>query len=172
MEKLDRIYELRMLLAREGELQIPLTDTESARLGRLERALGRRVPSVDERDTETWLAIALPIQFTAQGTYGSGIVRNLTGGGMAVITSELPALGQRLVVRIEDQAHGVEYVFPCRVISRVVKGLSAMGLAFEGVPSQTRLGNRNSGVWRNDLPDTFGSLQSEQTGTHPSLKKH
>jgi hypothetical protein len=154
MEKLDRIYELRMLLAREGELQIPLNDVETVRLARLERALGRRVPSVDERDSETWLPVPMPIQFTAQGAYGSGIVRNLSGGGMAVITSEPPALGQRMVVRVEDQAHGVEYVFPARVISRVVKGLAAMGVAFEGVPSQTRLGNRNSGVWRNELPET------------------
>ncbi len=152
MEKLDRIYELRMLLAREGELQIPLNDAETVRLARLERALGRRVPSVDERDSETWLPVPLPIQFTAQGTYGSGIVRNLSGGGMAVITSEPPALGQRMVVRVEDQLHGVEYVFPARVISRVVKGLAAMGVAFEGVPSQTRLGNRNSGVWRTEIP--------------------
>lgn len=157
MEKLDRIYELRMLLAREGELQIPLNDAESVRLARLERALGRRVPSVDERDSETWLPVPLPIQFTAQGTYGSGIARNVSGGGMAVITSEPPALGQRMVVRVEDQVHGVEYVFPARVISRVVKGLSAMGVAFEGVPSQTRLGNRNSGIWRNEIPEATTS---------------
>lgn len=142
-----------MLLAREGELQIPLNDVESARLARLERALGSHVPSVDERDVETWLPVPMPIQFTAQGAYGSGMVRNLTGGGMAVVTSEPPVLGQRLVVRVEDPTHGVEYVFPARVISRVVKGLPAMGVAFEGVPSQVRLGNRNSGVWRNDVAE-------------------
>lgn len=153
MEKLDRIYELRMLLARAGELQIPLSEAEAARLARLARGLGEQVPSVDERDSETWMPIPIPIQFTAQGTYGSGLVRNLSGGGMAVVTSVPPALGQRLVIRIEDQAHGVEYVFPARVVSRVVKGVRAMGVAFEGVPSQARLGNRPSGVWRTELPD-------------------
>jgi hypothetical protein len=152
MEKLDRIYELLMLLAREGELQIPLTDAESARLARLESSLGRRVPNLDERDADTWLSVPLPVQFTAQGAYGSCLMRNLSGGGMAVITSEPPALGQRLVVRIEDPLHGVEYVFPARVLSRVVRGLSSMGVAFEGVPSQARLGNRSSGIWRYDLP--------------------
>jgi hypothetical protein len=153
MERLDGIYEIRMLLARQGELQIPLNDVESARLARLERALGSRVPSLDERDAETWLPKALPVQFTAQGTYGSGLVRNLSGGGMAIVTAEPPALGSRLVVRLADPSHGVEYIFPARVISRVVKGLTAMGVAFEGVPSQARLGNQTSGVWRPDVPN-------------------
>jgi hypothetical protein len=83
---------------------------------------------------------------------------------MAVITAEPPVLGQRLVVRIEDPMHGIEYVFPARVISRVVKGLPAMGVAFEGVPSQVRLGNRNSGVWRNDLPDLNGQTKKPAEG--------
>jgi len=161
MEKLERIYELRMLLARQGELQIPLTDVDAARLARLQRALGHQIPSVDERDSETWLPIPIPLQFTAQGAYGAGLLRNVSGGGMAVITSEPPALGQQLIVRIEDQAHSVEYVFPCRVLSRVVKGLSTMGLAFEGVPSQTRL-NRHSGVWRMDAAEPRGSALSQR----------
>lgn len=153
MEQLDGIYEIRMLLAREGELQIPLNDVEAARLARLERAFGRRVPSLDERDAATWLSTPIPVQFTAQGTYGSGMVRNLSGGGMAIVTAEPSALGSRLVLRIADQSHGVEYVFPGRVISRVVKGLTAMGVAFEGVPSQARLGSRTSGVWRPEAPN-------------------
>jgi len=162
MERLDGIYEIHMLRARAGELQIPLNDVESARLARLERALGSRVPSLDERDAETWLPTPVPVQFTAQGTYGSGMARNLSGGGMAIVTSEPPALGSRLVVRVEDQARGVEYVFPGRVISRVVKGLTAMSVEFEGVPSQARLGTRTSGVRRTAVPTPIGSRKPAQ----------
>lgn len=151
-EKLDRIFEYRVLCSKERELQIPLSASESSRLERLRNQLPARVPSVDDRDPFTLLTTALPVQFVAPGgRFGTGTLRNASAAGLAVATSDPPELGQRLIVHVQEALHGIEYTFPCRVVARVVKGVTSMGLSFEGVPSQTRLGQRTSGVWRSDL---------------------
>lgn len=149
--KLERIFEFRVLHAKERDLQIPLTAQEEARLTRLQEQLPSRVPSVDDRDPFTLLTTPLPVNFTQAGKFGSGTLRNASAGGLAVATVELPPeLGQRVIVHVQETLHGLEYSFPCRVISRVVKGVMAMGLVFEGVPSQARIDGKRSGVWRAD----------------------
>src|SRR4051794_19525531 len=149
-EKLERIFEYRVLYAKERDLQIPLTMQETARLERLRQQLPTRVPSVDDRDAFTILTTPLDVQFVAAGHFGSGTLRNASAMGLAIATAAPPELSSRLIVHVREPQHGVEYTFPCRVVSRVVKGVTAMGVVFEGVPSQTRIEGQSSGVWRAD----------------------
>jgi hypothetical protein len=153
-EKLERIFEFRMLFAKERDLQIPLSAQETSRLERLRHELPDRVPSVDERDPYTSLTVPLPVQFVAGGRFGAGVLRNASAAGLAIVTVDPPELSQRLIVHVQEAAYGLEYTFPGRVVSRVVRGVVSMGVAFEGVPSQTRLAGRASGVWRADLTPT------------------
>lgn len=149
-EKLARIFEYRVLHAKHRELQIPLTPNEEARLTRLRQQLPDRVPALDERDASTVLAAPLPAHFVAAGHFGSGTVRNASAIGLAIATvEEPPALGQRLILHVQEPEQAIEYTFPCRVVVRVVKGTASMGVIFEGVPSQACSG-QNSGVWRSD----------------------
>jgi len=168
-EKLARIFEYRVLFARHRDLQIPLSPNEEARLLRLRQQLPDRVPALDERDTLTLLAAPLPAHFVAAGHFGSGTLRNASATGMAIATlDEPPGLGQRLILHAQDPDQAIEYTFPCRVVVRVVKGTPSMGVAFEGVPSQTRVGQNNSGVWRSDAfaADERASIKpSRGTGT-------
>ncbi|HEX2676466.1 MAG TPA: PilZ domain-containing protein [Polyangiales bacterium] len=170
-DKLERIFEYRVLYAKERELQIPLSTQEASRLERLRHQLPSRVPSVDDRDPFTLLTTPLPVQFVAAGRFGAGVLRNASAVGLAVATGEPPELGQRLIVHVQEPLHGLEYTFPCRVVSRVVKGITSMGLVFEGVPSQTRIGGRSSGVWRQDTSpmDTSPKLRAEDD-TVPNLR--
>jgi hypothetical protein len=167
-EKLERIYEYRVLFAKERELQIPLTPQQTSRMQRLREQLPVRVPSVDDRDPYTLLTTPLPVQFIAAGRFGSGTLRNVSAEGLAIATAEAPELDQRIIVHVQEALHGLEYTFPCRVVSRVVKGVTAMGVAFEGVPTQTRLGGRSSGVWRADstpapaAPPARGTWRNQQ----------
>lgn len=168
--KLERIFEYRMLFAKQRDLQIPLSAQEASRLERLRHELPDRVPSVDERDPYTALATPLPVQFVAGGRFGAGLLRNASATGLAVITADPPELSQRLIVHVQDPASGVEYTFPGRVVSRVVRGVVSMGLSFEGVPSQTRLATRQSGVWRSDLTPTQGhDTRAQKSAVPPPL---
>ncbi|HEX7480050.1 MAG TPA: PilZ domain-containing protein [Polyangiales bacterium] len=150
-EKLERVFEYRVLHSKERELQIPLSAQEASRLERLRSQLPERVPCVDDRDAFTRLTTPLPVQYVAAGRFGAGLLRNASAAGLAIATAEPPELGQRLIVHVQEPLHGLEYTFPCRVVSRVVKGTTSMGLVFEGVPSQTRSSGSASGVWRSDL---------------------
>jgi hypothetical protein len=150
-EKLARIFEYRVLYARHRDLQIALTPNEADRLARLREQLPDRVPTLDERDPLTLLAVPLPAHFVAAGHFGSGTLRNASATGLAIATfEEPPALGQRLILHAQDPEQAIEYTFPCRVVLRVVKGTPSMGVAFEGVPSQALVGQNSSGVWRSD----------------------
>jgi hypothetical protein len=160
-DTLERIFEYRVLYAKHRELQIPLTRDEQTRVGQLRSELPNHVPSVDELEGGTLLEDALPAQFVAGGRFGSGVLRNGSAIGLAIETQdEPPALGQRLILHIREQQLGIEYTFPCRVISRVVKGAPSMGVVFDGVPSQTRALGRVSGVFRPD-----GEFQDEELET-------
>jgi len=149
-DKIAWIFEYRVLYAKQRELQIPLTRQEQQRLGELKSQLPSHVPTLDERDALTLLEEPLPAQFVAGGRFGSGVLHNGSSVGLAIETlEEPPALGQRLIVHVQEPLHGVEYTFPCRVIARVMKGPPSMGVVFDGVPSQTRTLGKSSGVFRN-----------------------
>jgi len=153
-DKLDRIFEYRVLLTKRDELNIPLSASECARLERLKGQLATEVATLDDRDPFTMLATPLPAQFVIDGQFKGGVVRNVSAAGLAVVTAEPPELGRALILHVSEPAHGIEYTFPCRVVSRVLSGVTSIGLAFEGVPTQTRVGGRRSGVWRSDPTPT------------------
>jgi hypothetical protein len=50
-------------------------------------------------------------------------------------------------VRVRDARHTLEYTFPARVVSRVVRGTCGTSVAFEGEPTQAPLSIHKSGVW-------------------------
>ncbi len=149
-EKLERIFEYRVLVSKARELHIPLTEQELARLTRLEQQLPQGVPSVDDRDPYTMLQEPLRVEFVHAGRFAPGTLCNASRDGFAIITVDPPPLGQRVTVHLTDHARGLEYTFPGRVIARVVKGATAMGVALEGLPTEARLGGRRSGVFRTD----------------------
>ena len=152
-DTLARIFEYRVLHAKSRELQIPLSPEEQQRFGALRRELPAHVPTVDDQDVFTALNEPLPAQFVAGGRFASGILRNCTAIGLAIETlDDPPALGQRLILHVQEPEHGVEYTFPCRVIARVVVGLPSMGVVFDGVPSETRSRARTSGVFAPEPP--------------------
>jgi hypothetical protein len=151
-DTLERIFEYRVLYAKHRELQIPLSRDEQKRFGQLRSELPDHLPGVDGRDIGTLLETALPAQFVAGGRFGSGVLRNGSAIGLAIEThEEPPALGQRLILHVQEPERGIEYTFPCRVIARVVKGAASMGVVFDGVPSETRALGRSSGVFRQDV---------------------
>lgn len=151
-DQLERIYEYRVLYAKQRELQIPLTQEERARALRLRQELPERVPSVDERDAFTVLSPPLSVQYVVSRGFGVGTLCNASANGLAVSTKEEPpGLGQRLLVHVHDAHQGLEYTFPCRVVARVIKSHRSMGLRFEGMPAQTRIGYTSGLRWRSDV---------------------
>lgn len=153
-DKIERIYQYRVLMATRDQHQIPLDESSRQRLERLSGQLARGVPQLDDRDPYTLLTVPLPVQFIVGGSFGAGVVHNASADGLAIATEEAPPLGVRVLVHVKEPTHGVEYTFPCRVVARVVKGRRSMGVAFEGMPTQSRVGGRRSGVWRSDATPT------------------
>lgn len=163
--QLERIYEYRVLYAKQSDLHIPLTPEERARALKLQEELPDRVPAVDERDAFTVLPAPLAVQYVVAGAFGVGTLFNASATGVAVGTEEEPPnLGQRLIVHVHDPQQGVEYTFPCRVVARVVKAPASMGLRFEGMPSQTRIAHSSGVQWRSDVfpPEEHVPLTSRQ----------
>jgi PilZ domain len=169
--KLERIFEFRVLHEKKHALQIPLTRQEAIRLERLGQELPMRVPALDDRDPFTQLTTPLQVQFVAAGRIGSGQLRHGSGAGFCIATPEPAELGHRVLVHVQEPVHGVEYTFPCRVVSRVVKGTTAMGVSFDGLPNQARIGTQSSGVWRSDLtpvePHVTESLRAGSRRSRP-----
>ncbi|MGD8858748.1 MAG: hypothetical protein PVI30_01980 [Myxococcales bacterium] len=163
-DKLQRIFEYRVLLSRAREHQIPLTEQEQARLSRLEHQLGSGVPSVDDRDPFTMLPRPQRADYVHAGRFGVGEIRNATRDGLAITTDEPPPLGQRVIVHVGDAERPIEYTFPARVIVRVLRGEPAMGLAFDGMPTQNRAGARQSGVFRADETPLVNPVPEKKRG--------
>ena len=152
-EKLQRIFEYRVLLSKAQKRQPELDASERQRLERLGQQLPLSVPPVDDRDPYTMLSEPLPVEFALEGRFVSGVLHNASGGGLAIATSQPPALGQQLVIHVRDRKHAVVYAFPGRVVSRVLRGVASMSVGFEGVPNQTRIAAKSSGVWLAQQPE-------------------
>lgn len=153
-DKLGRIFEHRCLAARRDELAIPLSESERSRLERLELQLAQEMPVLDPHDPYTLLSEPLRAEFVAGGRFGGGWVKNASARGLAVMTRDPPPLTTRVVLHMVEPNRGIEYTFPCRVVSRVIKGEPWMGVRFEGMPSQRRTAGRHSGVFRSDATPT------------------
>lgn len=149
-DKLERIYEYRVLRGKRDSLGLQLSSAEQARLMRLENSLPTGIPTADDRNPYTLLTTPLPARLTVGGQLVQGVLRNVSADGLAIVLDPPPPLNQTGLVHVSESLHGIEYHFPGRIVARVVKGLTSVGIAFEGVPSQMRLGSRRSGVWRQD----------------------
>ena len=126
-EKLERIFEYRVLLAKaEG---IGLSPVEHARLERLGTQLPAVVPTLDERDPYTLVAEPFAAELLDREGFAPALVRNAGALGFALSVSEPPPLGRSLAVRVRDVRHPIEYTFPARVVSRVVSGLRGISVA-------------------------------------------
>jgi hypothetical protein len=147
----EMVYAYRLLLAKEEKLAIPLDADERAELLGLAQLLSGDAPSSDPRRAMPRVPSPLAVQFTLAGGFGSGQVRNASGGGLAIVTATPGEVGERTIVRVSLVGAGVEYVFPCRVMW-VQKGQQpAMGVAFDGVPSRTSLRGRGHDPWSSPL---------------------
>ena len=146
-DKLQRIFEYRVLLSSADKRQPVGTSQDDARLQRLRQQLPLAVPPLDERDPYTLLSEPLTVEFGVGERFVRGTLRNASGGGLAIATEEPPALGKQLVIHVQDRKRAVVYSFPASVVSRVLRGVCGMSVAFEGTPIQTRLAASSSGVW-------------------------
>jgi hypothetical protein len=152
-DKLQRIFEYRVLLSKAQKRQPEPGGDDQLRLERLGQQLPLAVPALDDRDPYTMLGEPLPIEFALQGRFVTGTLRNASGGGLGITTEQPPPLGQPLTIHVQDRKRGVVYSFPARVVSRVLSGVPGMSLAFEGVPIQTRIASKSSGVWSSEHAD-------------------
>jgi hypothetical protein len=144
-DKLERLFEYWVLRS-----QPPGPDFEQVqqRIERLQRQLNPGVPTLDERDPYTLLTDPLPVEFAHAGRFRMGAVVNAAADGLAVATTDPPALGQRISLHVHDRSKGSVYAFIGCVVSRVIAGTQGMSVALEGLPKQTRLATQSSGVWR------------------------
>src|SRR5690348_313444 len=144
-DKLQRLFEYWVLRS-----QPPGPDFEQVqqRIERLQRQLNPGVPTLDERDPYTLLTDPLPVEFAHAGRFRVGSVVNAAADGLAVATTDPPALGQRISLHVHDRSKGAVYAFIGCVVSRVIAGTQGMSVALEGMPKQTRLATQSSGVWR------------------------
>lgn len=145
-DKLQRIFEYRVLLARREDLSITLNSEEQDLLKRLQEQLRTGVPQLDARDVYTLVTDSWPVQMALAGRFVHGTVRNASGGGFAIETPEPPSLGDTVVLQIASETQGVEYTFPGTVIWRVVRGTPSVGIAFAAIPTKAPSG-RFSGVY-------------------------
>ena len=157
-DKFERIVEYRVLLTKQQELRIPLTTDEAGRLDRLRRQFPDTVPALDERDPYSIISEPIAADVVYAGSFNTALVRNATGGGLALAMHEPPPLGQRLLIHVRDQRYAFQYTIPGWVVSRVVKGVSGISIAFEGLPTRTPIGTHRSGVYRaeDDTPTRVG----------------
>jgi hypothetical protein len=130
---LDLVLEYQTLVQKERTLDIPLDSVDRARLLGLERLLKGQYLGQHAGVNGTRLVEPLPVQFTVPGGFRSGELRNVSAGGMAIVTDQAPVLKMRTIVRVTDPDRAAEYVFPGRVVwlsGRVV------GVAFDGLPTR------------------------------------
>jgi hypothetical protein len=155
----DLIYEYQLLRGKQDHLEVPLDESERARLVGLAQMLlgdggGARHSESGNRGMPR-VPVPTHVEFTQPGGFESGEIKNASGSGLAIATRRPPIEGTRIVVRVEDSAHAVEYFFPCRVIWRRTTDHVAkpgMGLVFDGVPTRTSLfADEDTGVWQRRL---------------------
>jgi PilZ domain-containing protein len=155
---LEMIYEYQRLRSKEQNLSIDLDDSERVRLMGLHRLLSGERFNAARRDFLR-VQLPLPVQFTLPGGFDSGEIRDLSGGGFCIVTLQPPAQGTRLVVRVADPLGGSEYVFPCRVVWRAMRGPARMGVELDGVPHRSAFLSEDTGVWRRTV--RFGEPPGE-----------
>lgn len=145
---LDLLFEYRLLRSKEEHLQILLDDHEVTRIHGIENMLRGKSVIGDARRAMPRLMCPRSVQFTMPGRFGAGEIANISGGGAAITTTETLRVGDRTIVRIAAPETGIEYVFPCRVVWTTSARQGNVGIAFDGVPSQTQIAKRPSQAFR------------------------
>ncbi len=145
---LEIIYEYQRLRAKQDHLEVPLDDDEELRLAGLGQLLTGDNPA--GRNARAMPRAPFPklVSFTQPGGFETGHVKNLSGAGIAIATPRPPAVGTRIIVRIQDAASGCEFFFPCRVVWSRRGSLAGMGVKFDGVPTKSHGVNEDTGVWK------------------------
>ena len=147
MNLLDIVFEFQSLLHKQRSLDLPLGESEKARLVGLDRLLRGDYLGVRRLEMATLLH-PIPAQFTRPGGFGAGEIRSINANGMAVVTSNPSLIGTRTVVRIADPLRGVEYAFPGQVVW--VEG-NVMGVGFDGMPTSEPFLLPTRAGWRRDV---------------------
>jgi len=109
-----------------------------------------------------------PVEFAHAGRFRMGSVVNAAADGLAVATTDPPALGQRISLHVHDRSKGAVYAFVGCVVSRVIAGTQGMSVALEGMPKQTRLATQSSGVWRAAEEQPASGPVSRDSGSSPA----
>lgn len=144
---LDLVFEYQHLLHKEQTLEIELDESERARLVGLERLLRGQYLGRAEPSKGTRLLEPVPVQFTIPGGFCAGELRNVSAGGVAIVTDRAPEIGTRTILRVGDATH-FEYVFPGRV---VWSNGRVLGVAFDGMPTRTLFTADDSGAWKSNV---------------------
>lgn len=154
-DKLQRIFEYRALLNKAQHRKPGLSADEQQRFERLHQQLPQAAPTLDGRDSYTAITEPVAVEYAhAGGRFVAGVLRNASAGGLAIASPEPPPLGLPLLIHVHDRRNSIAYTFPCRVVSRVLRGVQGFSVEFEGVASQTRLAP--SGVWPATDPNATG----------------
>ncbi len=131
---LDAVYEYQRLFHKEESLGIALTPDEDAQRTGLRRLLRGQFAGEEGSPTRgTRLPRPRRVQLTVSGGFRAGELRNVSAGGVAVVSDDPPPPRSRSLVQVFDDERRLEFVFPGRVVwgsGRVV------GIAFDGMPSR------------------------------------
>lgn len=144
---LEMIYEYQRIRAKMEHLEVPLDEEEEIRLAGLGQLLAGDNYAGDDLRHMPRLPFPKVVSFTQPGGFETGTIKNMSGAGIAIATPRPPAIGTRIIVRIQDAASGGEFFFPCRVVWSRRGTLAGMGVKFDGVPTKANSLHENTGVW-------------------------
>ena len=159
----ELVYEYQLLKGKQDHLDVPLDETERARLVGLAQMLMGDGGSESGRRSMPRVPAPSRVEFTQPGGFEGGEIKNASGSGFALATRRPPSVGTRVVVRVEDTARALEYFFPCRVAWRRMGASPGMGVAFDGIPTRSsQFDGVDTGVWRRTLRlgDGTGEVQA------------
>ena len=148
----ELVYEYQLLKGKQDHLGVPLTETERARLVGMAQMLMGDGGSESGRRAMPRVPAPSRVEFTQPGGFESGEIKNASGSGLAIATRHPPMVGTRVVVRVEDTRHALEYFFPCRLVWRRLGASAGMGIAFDGIPTRSsHFWDEDTGVWRRTM---------------------
>jgi len=140
---LDILHDYQLLEAR-AHMGVPLyEEEEAARSGLLALLAGESRADLERRALPRVLA-PMSARFSQSRGFGSGHVRDLSGGGLSLITAVAPAVGADLLIYLDELERGLRYIFPARVrwVRPAPWGHSAratLGASFSGMPSRVAI---------------------------------
>ncbi|MEM9194389.1 MAG: PilZ domain-containing protein [Myxococcota bacterium] len=153
---LDAIYEYQLLIRKNRDMNIPLTEVEKARLVGLAQLLRGEYAHGSSGTRSVRMGRRVPVHFTVPGGFASGKLRNISPGGVAITTPHAVLKGSRTVLRVAEPRRGMEYTFPGRIVwTGAGKADSAdprvVGIAFDGTPTRSAFLVPEVGSWHPDV---------------------